>query len=160
MRRRLSKEAKQAVIIKAKNRKSGITLKDVAKANNVGYSTLQKWLNSYVDDRQTSQSSQLSCKTRFQHVLEAAKLDETALGAYCRSNGLYRQQITQWQEEFMAEKDKKVASQEQTELKRLKAENKRLEKELRRKEKALAEASALLILKKKADLLWGDNEDD
>jgi ribosomal protein L4 len=35
-----------------------------------------------------------------------------------------------------------------------------LKKELNRKEKALAEASALLILKKKADLIWGDGEGD
>jgi hypothetical protein len=35
-----------------------------------------------------------------------------------------------------------------------------LEKELRRKEKALAEASALLLLKKKMDAIWGDQEED
>ena len=41
----------------------------------------------------------------------------------------------------------------------LENENKTLKKELRRKEKALAEAAALLVLKKKADALWGDVED-
>jgi transposase len=35
-----------------------------------------------------------------------------------------------------------------------------LEKELRRKEKALAEAAALLTLSKKAQAIWGTNEDD
>ncbi len=39
-------------------------------------------------------------------------------------------------------------------------ENKRLKKELIRKEKALAEMAALLVLKKKADEIWGDKEDD
>jgi transposase len=38
---------------------------------------------------------------------------------------------------------------QQSELKKLRDENKRLQRELRRKDKALAEASALLILKKK-----------
>jgi len=42
----------------------------------------------------------------------------------------------------------------------MKAKNKKLESELRRKDKALAEASALLILKKKANLIWGESEDD
>ncbi len=42
----------------------------------------------------------------------------------------------------------------------LREENKRLKKELRRKEKALAETSALLVLKKKAHLIWGEPEDD
>jgi hypothetical protein len=35
-----------------------------------------------------------------------------------------------------------------------------LEKELQRKERALAEAAALLILRKKAQAIWGDKEDD
>ena len=47
---------------------------------------------------------------------------------------------------------------------RLKSEDKKkikeLERELRRKDKALAEATALLILKKKAELIWGVVEDD
>lgn len=44
-----------------------------------------------------------------------------------------------------------------------KAERKRvkeLEKELARKEKALAETAALLVLRKKADAIWGPGEDD
>ena len=53
-------------------------------------------------------------------------------------------------------KEKKQAS----ELKKLKGEIKRLNRELDRKEKALAEASALLVLKKKADLIWGVKKDD
>jgi hypothetical protein len=35
-----------------------------------------------------------------------------------------------------------------------------LESELRRKEKALAEAAALLILSKKCQAIWGDQEED
>jgi hypothetical protein len=35
-----------------------------------------------------------------------------------------------------------------------------LERELARKDKALAEAAALLVLKKKAQAIWGDEDDD
>jgi len=35
-----------------------------------------------------------------------------------------------------------------------------LERELRRKEAALAETAALLVLKKKADLIWGEGKDE
>lgn len=45
------------------------------------------------------------------------------------------------------------------ETRQLREENKRLKKDLRRKEKALAETSALLVLKKKAHLIWGAPED-
>ncbi len=37
---------------------------------------------------------------------------------------------------------------------------KELERELRQKEKALAETAALLVLRKKAQAIWGEVEDD
>ena len=37
---------------------------------------------------------------------------------------------------------------------------KELERELRRKDKALAETAALLVLKKKVQAIWGDEDDD
>jgi len=39
---------------------------------------------------------------------------------------------------------------------RLKKENTALKKELNRKDKALAETAALLVLKKKANSIWGN----
>ena len=39
-------------------------------------------------------------------------------------------------------------------------ENRELRRELRRKEKALAEAAALLILKKKLEALYSEDEDE
>ncbi len=44
------------------------------------------------------------------------------------------------------------------EIRELKKKNKELERELHRKDKALAEMSALVVLKKKVELLWGDEE--
>jgi len=52
---------------------------------------------------------------------------------------------------------------DQKELQRLNQElirqNRRLERELQKKEKALAEAATLLMLVKKRDLLWPQNEE-
>jgi len=45
-------------------------------------------------------------------------------------------------------------------LKKERKKNRYLEKELNRKEKALAETAALLVLKKKAQALWGEPEDE
>jgi hypothetical protein len=39
-------------------------------------------------------------------------------------------------------------------------EIKKLEKELKRKETALAETAALIVLRKKAQAIWGDPEDE
>lgn len=64
-----------------------------------------------------------------------------------------------WKKEFIENFSKKNRL-ENSELKELKNENKKLSRELRRKEKALAEAAALLVLKKKADAYWGVDEED
>lgn len=40
----------------------------------------------------------------------------------------------------------------------LNEEHKQQNREIQRKEKALAEAAALLVLKKKAQAIWGDKE--
>ena len=47
----------------------------------------------------------------------------------------------------------------QQELKQEKSRSLQLEKELRRKESALAETAALLVLRKKAHVIWGGGED-
>ena len=48
---------------------------------------------------------------------------------------------------------------EKEEMRVAKRKIKALERELVRKEKALAETAALLVLKKKAQEIWGDKED-
>jgi hypothetical protein len=55
---------------------------------------------------------------------------------------------------------KQKSGQQDKEKKADKKRIKELERELARKEKALAEAAALLILKKKYEALMGDDEDD
>ena len=161
----LSSEAKEAIVLKALNR-GDTTLESIAQANNIGYSTLQKWLKRHQEGiplgRKTNQSKSSHGLTRteqFNHLLATSKLDDVSLGKYCREHGLYSHQLTAWRDAFMTTPNSKTPA-EQTELKKLKKENQQLQKELRRKDKALAEASALLVMKKKADLIWGANVDD
>jgi|AntAceMinimDraft_7_1070363.scaffolds.fasta_scaffold18193_3 transposase-like protein len=91
-------------------------------------------------------------------VLEAASLTDTELGAFLRNKGLHEAHLQQWREQMlsglkpMPMQNKKNA----IESKRIRE----LEKDLRRKEKALAETAALLVLKKKAREIWGDEDDD
>ena len=91
-------------------------------------------------------------------VLEAASLTDAELGAFLRNKGLHEAHLQQWREQMLTGlkpipvRNKKNAS----ESKRVRE----LEKDLRRKEKALAETAALLVLKKKAQEIWGDEDDD
>lgn len=94
-------------------------------------------------------------------LFDAANMSEEQLNAYCRKNGLYAAHLEQWKNELMDELEGKgVQQQKNTQIKALEAELNKLKKELKRKDKALAEASAILFLKKKAQELWGEDEDE
>lgn len=162
---RLSEAAKKSIVEKAlsKNSKSKA---EIASLHNIGYSTLQKWIFKYKHEMGIIKNSnkpagniQLTNSEKFQHLLATSMLDEIAVGAYCREHGLYSFQMQQWKNEFMSKDDNRKKQAQQSELKALKAENKLLKQDLLRKDRALAETTALLILKKKADLIWGEPED-
>lgn len=99
---------------------------------------------------------------RFSAVVDTAKLSELELSEYCRAKGLYPEQIKAWKTAFISNGSPQVISGQQ-EKNRTKADKKRineLEKELRRKEKALAEAAALLILRKKLHAFYEEGSED
>ncbi|XOV87359.1 MAG: IS3 family transposase [Pseudomonadota bacterium] len=92
-----------------------------------------------------------SAEEKFRVVLETAPLSAAELAEYCRKKGLYAEQVASWREACIkgnltaAELDKAQREQSRQDKQQIKA----LERELRRKEKALAEAAALLVLRKK-----------
>jgi transposase-like protein len=163
--RQLTQEAKKAIVEKALNRKDQ-NLADVANIHNVGLSTLSKWIRKYKDsdltacNQSTIPSGQFTRAEQFEHVIAASSLDEVDTGVYCRERGLYSFQLQQWKNEFMSQNNPKKPDNNQAELKTLRAEIKLLKKDLLRKDRALAETTALLVLKKKADLLFGGHADE
>lgn len=103
-----------------------------------------------------------SSKDKFGVVLETAALNEAELAEYCRRKGLFIEQIAAWRSACQ-EANAHTADRIRDEREQSKSDRKRikqLEKELLRKEKALAEAAALIILRKKAQAIWGDPEED
>ena len=102
-----------------------------------------------------------SSRDKFAAVLETAALNETDLAEYCPKRGLYPAQITAWRSSCEQANDWDRASTARLgqATKEEKKRVKDLERELARKEKALAEAAALLILRKKASAIWGGDED-
>ena len=90
-------------------------------------------------------------------VVETLGLEGEALGEYLRHHGLHRGQLEQWRESAKSGLGRPTATPKaRGDAKRIKE----LERELRKKEKALAETAALLVLRKKANALWGDGDDD
>ncbi len=101
-------------------------------------------------------------RDKFAAVMETAAMNQAEVAAYCREKGLYPEQLVQWKEACERANDwdqtaeKKLKEATQSERKK----NKLLQKELNRKEKALAEAAALLVLRKKYNALFADHEDE
>ena len=89
-------------------------------------------------------------------VVESMSLSDTELGPFLRKEGLHKAQLDEWSAAARASLSARKGPQKAS------AESKRiveLERELRRKDKALAETAALLVLKKKAQAIWGDEDD-
>ena len=99
-----------------------------------------------------------SMRSKLEAVIKVSSLKEEELGLWLRENGLQSEYIELWKEELL-DMSKIDQNKYQDDYKKLQRRNKELESELKRKDKALAEASALLILKKKADLIWGTEEE-
>lgn len=103
-----------------------------------------------------------SSTDKFSVVLETASFNSAELAEYCRKKGLFVEQIEQWKQACMGanasadEQEKQQKLQARSDKKRIK----RLETDLRRKERALAETAALLVLRKKANAIWGESEDE
>jgi transposase-like protein len=92
-------------------------------------------------------------------VIEASALSDEELGEFLRKNGIHSAQLEQWRQDAIAglgTAPRKPSGKQTPEAKRIRE----LERELRRKDKALAETAALLVLKKKAEAIWGDEDDD
>jgi transposase len=98
-----------------------------------------------------------SAEDKLRVVFEAASLSDDELGEFLRREGLHEVQLEQWRQQAMeALGTQRRRAKASPEAKRIRE----LEKELARKEKALAEAAALIVLKKKAQAIWGDEDDD
>ncbi len=91
-------------------------------------------------------------------VLAAEGSDDEALGALLRQEGLHAAQLAAWRAAAEAALNAPVPRRPagpSPEAQRIEE----LERELRRKEAALAEAAALLVLKKKVQAIWADADD-
>ena len=135
----------------------------LSKETGVPQSTLSRWLRKAgtvagMSERKKRPQDR-SPEEKLRTVVEAEGLSEEELGAFLRSRGIHRAHLERWRASMRSalESDgKRKRSKTSPEARRVRE----LEKELRRKDKALAEASALLVLKKKAQAIWGDEDDD
>ena len=144
-----------------------LTVAEVAREEGMAVQTLYHWRdNARKEGRpvpgKTLTADDWSAEAKLAVIIETAPLSEAEISQYCREKGLYREQVQQWKLECLSgfqtsEVQTKTIKQQ---AKADKAEIKSLQRELRYKEKALAEAAALLVLRKKLNALWGDDSEE
>lgn len=171
MRARFTRSFKVQAVEKVLRRSNGVTVKQVADGLSVGHSTLGKWLiesrnptfesPSASDINMKSQERRpedWSAELRLEMVIACGALEGDALNRYYREKGVYPYHVKQWKQDFTSGANSKSHAKSVSELRTLNSENKSLKKELNRKEKALAETAALLVLQKKVNEYWGDED--
>ena len=163
---RYSQKQKEA-IVKRMMPPNNESVAPIAKEERISDVTLHKWRkearavgmatpgNGQTSDKWNSQD-------KFLVVMETFAMNELELAEYCRKKGLYREQIEAWKRVCLQANGQALDQAKQLNgvLKEEQKHAKQLEKELQKKEKALAEAAALLLLRKKARAIWGDDEEE
>ena len=149
------------------------TVLKVSRETGITPVTLRTWRNAAIAAGEMTEHSSAdgwSSAAKFRAVLETAAFCEAELSEYCRRKAVHPEQLRQWRAacEGANGDGRKTSSRKATfasgsmpvvnpsALERLRE----LERELRRKDAALAEAAALLMLRKKADAIWGTEEDE
>ncbi len=158
-RRQYNESFRQQALEKVYTRGSS-TINAVAEDLNMSHGTLKNWMRADENSspaqagRRSKRPQDWSLAERLQILMESHSLDEGSVNALCREKGIFRHHLEQWQAAFTAG----GSGVNRSELRKLKDTNKALARELNRKEKALAEAAALLVLKKKYQALWVEED--
>lgn len=158
-------QLKETVVRKALARE--MTQEEIARTHGVSKSAVQQWLRmarargeTAMVDGEDRRARDWSAQERFAALVETDGMSEEELGAWCRRHGLHSHELAQWRRDALAGTAPATGDGEaRSQTKRLRQEVVALRKELNRKDKALAETAALLVLQKKAQLLWGEDEE-
>lgn len=153
----------KAKMVQKLARPGGPSARALSRETGVSQTTLSRWLRGAgkvvgMATTKDKRPQDWTAQEKLDAVLEAEGLSDDELGAFLRRKGLHEAHLARWRAAMQSalERKPKKRSGNTKEARKIR----QLERELQRKEKALAEASALLVLKKKAQAIWGDEDDD
>lgn len=157
---RYAREFKKEAVRKAMMR-GPRTLAEVAEEMGVGLNTLKTWMRLDREKirgkavRKGKSPGKRNRKERLEILMGAHGMEGAELSGYCREAGVYIHDLAEWRREF----EEEPGGPERMRIRELEDERRQLERDLRNKEKALAETVALLVLKKKMEILWEEEAD-
>jgi len=134
-----------------------VSASQLARETGVGQQNLSRWLQEarsppIMADKPKPAVREWTVEQKARVLADASELDGEELTAYLQREGVKLAELRAVADCGLTRADRASASTN----KRIR----QLERELARKEKALAEAAALLVLKKKVETLYREDEDD
>ncbi len=158
--KRFSQEFKQAIVKKLLSR-GEMTVAQFCENNGLALSSVTRWKSECANVagmNHKKSKSKLSPENILKIISETYSLSGEDMGFYLRKHGLHTTQINEWRSEFLSSMNQSKLNLKKKDPRDLRIKD--LERDLNKKDKALAEVSALLILQKKANLLWPDPATD
>lgn len=174
-------EAFKARMVQRMSAPGGPTAESLSRDINVPGWTLRRWLNAaaIVGDvgkkksriapveadptppvvgveRDSRSSREWSPAEKLRVVGAASQVKDEELGAFLRREGLHLAQLEEWRGDILAALGSPPPRVKMSEGKRVRE----LEREVARKDKALAEVTALLVLEKKLQALFGSSAEE
>lgn len=161
-----SKELKEEMVRKL-CQPNGPSAYHLSKETGISVGSLYKWRDKaggVTKMTKIKRPEDWNPEERLEAVFGAQGLSEQEFGEFLRSKGLHSNHIEEWKADVIstvvAAKKSAGRPKKDPELAASQKENKLLKKDLNRKNRALAEQTALVILQKKVQEIWGDEEDD
>lgn len=135
---------------------NAVSARQVARETGISQETVSRWLREArslpdVRSKKRGTTRTWTVDEKVRVLSESSKLTGSELTRYLEREGLLFGELEQWRLALGGDDSASI-----TTTKRMR----KLERELARKEKALAEAAALLVLKKKVEHLWEGEDDD
>jgi transposase len=159
IRPKYSKEFKEAIVQKVINRGTR-SIGEVCEQEGIHESTAKNWLRGCAivpGMKKQISAKKWSAERKLKAVSETLTSSEEVVGAYLRKEGLYSHQLKEWRSQMLAAvetRPQRLGAVRDARDARITE----LERDLARMEKALAEASARMMLQKKADLFWTNRD--
>ena len=144
-----SLEFKEQVVEKALQRKEGESLKFIAENENIGLSTLTRWMKA------SRVKTPLTKEERFAALMASSALQPDELQGFCRHKGIFQHHLDSWKNKFLHHP---TTTMQQTTDRKLNAKIQELEREIARKDKVIVEQAALRVLGKKMSAFWEEKK--
>ena len=143
-----------------------VPIEQIIQETGVSRASIYRWMKklgalTLVGHNRSVRPASWTYPQKLKVLLESQNLGDDDLGVYLRKHGLFYSTLVQWRTEILddVKKNKPIDEKKMKEAQYLR-KIRELEGELKMKDKALKEATALINLKKKAELILPVIEDD